>query len=82
MENRERLRIAMSSNNWSKQGDAPVHSPHYGDTKIVGSPLNFSGVKKEVRSPTPEAGAHTDEVLEWLGYSKKDIENMRASGAI
>ena len=61
---------------------APVSSPLYGDTKIVGSPLNFSGVKKEIRSPTPEAGAHTDEVLEWLGYSKKDIENMRASGAI
>ena len=61
---------------------APVNSPHYGDTKIVGSALNFSGVKKEIRSATPEAGAHTDEVLDWLGYSKKDIEKMRASGAI
>jgi formyl-CoA transferase len=61
---------------------APLKSPLYGDTKIVGSPLNFSGVKKEIRSPTPEAGAHTEEVLEWLGYSKKDSENLRASGAI
>jgi len=61
---------------------APVNSPHYGDTRIVASPLNFAGVKKEIRSATPEAGAHTDEVLEWLGYSKKDVENMRASGAI
>jgi formyl-CoA transferase len=61
---------------------APVNSPHYGDTRIVASPLNFAGVKKEIRSATPEAGAHTEEVLEWLGYSKKDVENMRASGAI
>ena len=59
-----------------------MNSPHYGDTKIVASPLNFTGVKKEIRSPTPEAGADTDDVLEWLGYSKKDIEKMRASGAI
>jgi formyl-CoA transferase len=61
---------------------APVHSPHYGDTRIVGSALNFPGAKKEIRSPTPEAGAHTAEVLEWLGYSCRDIEQMRASGAI
>jgi formyl-CoA transferase len=61
---------------------APVHSPHYGDTRIVGSALNFPGAKKEIRSPTPEAGAHTAEVLEWLGYSSRDIEQMRASGAI
>jgi formyl-CoA transferase len=61
---------------------APVHSPHYGDTRIVGSALNFPGAKKEIRSPTPEAGAHTAEVLEWLGYSGREIEQLRASGAI
>ena len=61
---------------------APVHSPHYGDTRVVASALNFLGIKKEIRSPTPEAGAHTDEVLQWLGYSQKDIDRMRVSGAI
>jgi formyl-CoA transferase len=61
---------------------APVHSPPYGDTRIVGSALNFPGAKKEIRSPTPEAGAHTAEVLEWLGYWSREIEQMRASGAI
>jgi formyl-CoA transferase len=61
---------------------APLTSPLYGETKVVASALNFSGVKKEIRSPTPEAGAHTDEVLEWLGYSKQAIENMRTAGAV
>ena len=61
---------------------ASVHSPQYGDTRIVGSPINFSGVKKKIRSPTPEAGAHTDEVLQWLGYSSAEIDRMRATGAI
>lgn len=61
---------------------APVHSPHYGDTRIVASPLNFPGVTKEIRSPTPEAGAHTDEVLQWLGYSAGEIEKLRADKVI
>ena len=61
---------------------APVKSPHYGDTHVVGSPLNMEGVPKAVRSPTPEAGAHTQEVLQWLGYSSKDIGNLKASGVI
>jgi formyl-CoA transferase len=61
---------------------APLQSPIYGDTRVVASPLNFPGVSKEIRNPTPEAGAHTDEVLEWLGFSRKDIDGMRASGVV
>ena len=61
---------------------APLHSPLYGDTRIVASPLNFSGLKKQIRSPTPEAGAHTNEVLQWLGYSERDIEQMRTTGVV
>ncbi|HYC47135.1 MAG TPA: CoA transferase [Burkholderiales bacterium] len=61
---------------------APLVSPIYGETKIVASPINFPGTKKEIRSPTPEAGEHTDEVLKWLGYTANDIEQMRASGTI
>ena len=61
---------------------APMHSPLFGETRIVGSALNFSGVKKEIRSPTPEAGAHTDEVLQWLGYSSGEIDQMRAGKVI
>jgi crotonobetainyl-CoA:carnitine CoA-transferase CaiB-like acyl-CoA transferase len=61
---------------------APLTSPIFGDTKVVGSPLNFSGVKKKIRNPTPEAGAHTAEVLQWLGYAQSEIDRMRGIGAI
>lgn len=61
---------------------SPVHSPLYGETRLVASPINFSGAQKKIRNPTPEAGAHTDEVLQWLGYSKAEIEKMRVAGAI
>ena len=61
---------------------APLESPLFGDTRIVASALNFPGVPKEIRTPTPEAGEHTDEVLLWLGYTANDIEQMRASKAV
>ncbi len=60
----------------------PTHSPLFGDTHLVGSAMNFAGAKKEIRRQTPEPGAHTDEVLQWLGYSQDEIRKMRASGAI
>ena len=61
---------------------APLSSPILGDTRVVGSPLNFSGIKRQIRNPTPEAGAHTDEVLQWLGVAQKEIDRLRGIGAI
>jgi formyl-CoA transferase len=61
---------------------APLGKGALGETKVVNSPLNFSGIKKAIRLPTPEAGEHSDEVLTWLGYSKTEIERLRGIGAI
>jgi len=60
----------------------PTKSSLYGDTRLVGSAMNFAGAKKEIRSQTPDPGAHTDEVMQWLGYSQEEIKKLRASGAI
>jgi formyl-CoA transferase len=60
----------------------PVHSPLFGDTRMVASPLNVSGASRNVRSNLPEAGANTDEVLRGAGYSAAEIAALRASGAI
>jgi formyl-CoA transferase len=58
----------------------PVTTPLFGDTRMVGSPLNFDGLPRDIRSPTPEAGAHTDEILSWLGYSADEMQALRAAG--
>jgi crotonobetainyl-CoA:carnitine CoA-transferase CaiB-like acyl-CoA transferase len=53
-----------------------------GDTLAVASPLNFSGLSRDIRMPTPEAGAHTDEVLRSVGYSEAEIADWRARGIV
>jgi crotonobetainyl-CoA:carnitine CoA-transferase CaiB-like acyl-CoA transferase len=53
-----------------------------GETRVVASPLNFSGLARDIRLPTPEAGAHTDEVLQSVGYSAAEIAALRAKGIV
>jgi formyl-CoA transferase len=60
----------------------PVEHPRLGRTELVGSPINLSGVPKDIRTPTPDAGAHTEEVLRSVGYSPEEIAGMRQKGAI
>ena len=61
---------------------APVSSPQRGNFSLVASPMNMEGVPKGIRSPTPEAGQHTEEILRSLGYAEAEINAMRKSGAI
>jgi crotonobetainyl-CoA:carnitine CoA-transferase CaiB-like acyl-CoA transferase len=58
----------------------PVNSPLFGATRMVASALNFEGMPRDIRSPTPEPGAHTEEVLGWLGYSQEETERLGAAG--
>jgi formyl-CoA transferase len=60
----------------------PVEHPRLGRFDVVASPLTLSGVSKAVRSPTPDAGAHTAEVLRGLGYTDAEIEDLRRQGTI
>ena len=59
---------------------APISTSLFGDTRMVASPLNFTGSKRELRCPAGEPGERTDEVLAWLGYSEKEIGELRAAG--
>ena len=53
------------------------------DVQVVRlSSMNMEGVPKGIRSPTPEAGQHTEEILRSLGYAEAEINAMRKSGAI
>ena len=58
-----------------------VH-PRLGAETLVASALNFPGSSKDIRTPPPEPGQHTNEVLRELGYSDHQISEMRARGVL
>ena len=60
----------------------PVHHPRLGDQLMVGSPINFAGIKDGIRAPTPDAGQHTAEVLAGLGYDAAAIAVLVAKGVV
>ena len=59
-----------------------MRRPALGDTEVVASAINMSGVARTVRSPTPELGEHTDEVLRAAGYADREIAALRAKGVV
>jgi len=59
-----------------------VQYPGVGKIKQLGTAMKFSKTPCETRSPPPSFGEHTEQILRWLGYSEREILNMRGEGAI
>ena len=59
-----------------------VHSPHFGDQKIVRSPTRLSRTSTSLRNAAPRAGADTEAVLAEYGYSADEIAELRNTGAL
>ena len=49
---------------------------------ILATPIVLSDTPGTVRTPPPQLGQHTDEILTGLGLSKAEIDDLRTSGAI
>jgi crotonobetainyl-CoA:carnitine CoA-transferase CaiB-like acyl-CoA transferase len=60
----------------------PVKSPKLGDIEVIGQAINMNRTPFEMRSATPEQGAHTDEVLKEFGYDTGAIAEFRKRGVI
>jgi formyl-CoA transferase len=61
---------------------APVEHPVLGRLDILRNAVRMTGAPGTVRTASPDAGAHTREVLTELGYSDEEIGRLRAQGAI
>jgi len=57
------------------------HGPR-GIVRMVGFPVKLSDSPARLRYPSPELGAHTDEVLADAGFSDIEITDLRASKSI
>jgi formyl-CoA transferase/CoA:oxalate CoA-transferase len=56
--------------------------PKVGKIKTLGFPVKLSQTPAQLKSPPPYMGQHTEEVLQELGYSPREIEIMRKEGVI
>jgi crotonobetainyl-CoA:carnitine CoA-transferase CaiB-like acyl-CoA transferase len=60
----------------------PVNHPTYGPIELLLAPIKFSETPGTFRTPAPEFGQHTEEILLELGYSWDDISYLRDKKAV
>jgi crotonobetainyl-CoA:carnitine CoA-transferase CaiB-like acyl-CoA transferase len=60
----------------------PVEHPALGRLDILRNAVRMTGAPGTVRTPSPDPGAHTDEVLTELGYPRAEIDRLRAQRVI
>lgn len=53
-----------------------------GQIKLPGFPVRLQATPPTIRTPAPELGQHTDEVLQSLGYGTEEIARLKESGAV
>ncbi len=60
----------------------PVQHPALGELLVQAPPVTLSRTPGAIRSPAPDAGEHTDQILAELGYSREDIETLRGDRVV
>jgi crotonobetainyl-CoA:carnitine CoA-transferase CaiB-like acyl-CoA transferase len=77
------LQEALASEQVAHRGSLrPIEVPGIGELKLFTLTARFGKTPGEITSPPPRLGQDTDAVLEEAGYSRHDIEQFRAAGAV
>lgn len=62
--------------------DPTVEHPELGTVRLVGQAVKMTRTPQRMRTPTPDLGQHTEEILSDIGYSAADIQALRDNGDI
>ena len=65
-----------------QQSVVTVEHPGHGAVAMLGSALRIDGASLPLRRPAPELGEHTEEVLQGLGFSAAQIDQLRERGVV
>jgi crotonobetainyl-CoA:carnitine CoA-transferase CaiB-like acyl-CoA transferase len=60
----------------------PLDHPIYGRMEVLASPIKLSKTPATIRTPAPESGQHTEDILGELGYSHLEIEQLKTENVI
>jgi formyl-CoA transferase len=60
----------------------PVVHPQLGRQELVGQGVNLSRTPAQLRKHAPDAGEHTREILEQLGYAAAAIDDLKQRGVV
>jgi crotonobetainyl-CoA:carnitine CoA-transferase CaiB-like acyl-CoA transferase len=55
-----------------------MEHPKLGNIPVVGNPIGFSRMEPGIRRHAPSRGEHTDEVLQEMGYSEREVADLRS----
>ena len=61
---------------------AEIDVPQLGPIRMASPPIQLSASRAAITRPPPRLGQHSEEVLLQLGFSKIEIEQFGAQGAV
>ena len=60
----------------------PIGHPQLGLIQLLGLPVTLSRTPGAVRTPAPEKGEHSEEILAELGVTTEEIRQLRQEGVV